>query len=78
MINEVLDIDEFLNGYWTSNNGLLLRDMIERVYDDHDELPTPYKTFICDLGKNTAVCGYLQCTGPDALQILMVRDLLSL
>ena len=62
---------EFLQEDITSENGRLIKILIRRLDEVYDDIPTPYVPFLNDLGKTSSVSGLLQCTGPEALQILM-------
>ena len=63
-------MEEFLGENITSSNGLLVRQLILRLHYDFDELPEEYKTFLGNIGKYTSVSGFMQCTGPEALETL--------
>ena len=63
----------FLNEDITSNNGLLLRNLVQRLDTDHGLVPDPYISLIADLGKYTSVCGLLQVTQARSLQLLEVN-----
>ena len=67
-----MDMNTFLNANWQTQNGILIRDLVDRVTTDFGDIPEPYMEFLGDVGKRTSVSGYLQCTRPDTLQILQV------
>ena len=54
----------------TSGNGLLIRNILERVQNSFGDIPGPYKRVIKDICKNTSVTGLLQCTKYQPLSIL--------
>ena len=56
-----------------SDNGLLIRSLIERLDGQHGNVPEPYLNFVADLGKFTSVCGFLQSTSNESLQYLKVK-----
>ena len=65
--------DEFLNAdVMETENGLLVQDLVARVYRYYDDVPDEYMRFLVDIGKQSSVPGLLQVTGPHALQLLQV------
>ena len=67
-----INTQEFLSSNITSTNGKLIKDMLRRLDQDHQEIPGPYLPFLTDLGKFTSVFGLIQPTGPRALELLQV------
>ena len=55
-------------------NGLLVRDLIQSLVDEHGEIPRAYIKLLKDVGAFSSVCGYVQVTGPDALTLLKVDE----
>ena len=46
-----INTQEFLSSNITSTNGKLIKDMLRRLDQDHQEIPGPYLPFLTDLGK---------------------------
>ena len=64
------DMEDFIDEDMTSENGQLIQELVMRLDNEHDEIPKEYSKFLADVAKYTSVSGYLQCTGPESLQIL--------
>ena len=73
LLTKNVSIEDFIQSDDISSaNGILVKDLVERVsvsWPD-DDLPKPYHRFIANISKYTSVAGYLQVTGPEALDIL--------
>ena len=61
----------------TSETGQLVWDLATRLEHEFEELPREYAVFLGDVAKFTSVSGYLQPTGPEALDCLKVRHINS-
>ena len=68
------DSVRYLRSPITSVNGLLVRDLIQSLVDEHGEIPRAYIKLLKDVGAFSSVCGYVQVTGPDALTLLKVDE----
>ena len=65
-----LSMNELLHENITSDNGIMVRDLISRIQTDDGEIPEEYKEFIKDITKTSPVVGYLQATHQESLNIL--------
>ena len=66
-------ISDFLAANFTSENGIMVKDLVRRLYNTHNSIPDEYKQFLQDIGKMSPVSGYLQVTSPGtALDLLKV------
>ena len=70
------ELFEYLAVNITSESGQLIWDLATRLEREYEELPKEYAVFLGDLAKYTSVSGYLQCTGPEALNVLKVKLLI--
>jgi len=72
LISGEINMSEFVSSKEiTSDNGLLLKDLISHVIEVSPlHLPSQYKEFICDISKSSAVAGLLQVTSAKPLNIL--------
>ena len=70
-----INTNEFISGNISSSNGQLVKTMVTRLHNSHQEVPKPYHDFLTDIGKFTSVFGYIQPTGPRALELLQVNCL---
>ena len=76
-----MTIQEFLQQNITSTTGLLIRCLVQRLANQHNDIPDQYVGFIANTAKLTSVCGLLQVTqdsGPEALEILWVSGNLNI
>ena len=73
LVTEDIGIGAFLNGNFNTPNGILVRDLVQRLYQDFADVPPPYQTLLSDLAKKTSVSGFLQCTRAESLEILKVK-----
>ena len=70
MLKEDITVEEFLADQFTSENGVLVQNVITRISLPGGEIPSSYYSFLRDLSEPTPVCGYLQATSQDSLNIL--------
>ena len=68
------DVTRYLSSPITSVNGVLVRDLVQSLVDEHGEIPSAYMKLLKDVGAFSSVCGYVQVTGPDALTLLKVDE----
>ena len=68
-----MNIGAFLNQNFASVNGILIRDLVQRLDTDFGYLPDPYIKLLSDLCTRTSVSGFLQCTRAESLDILKVK-----
>ena len=54
----------------TSENGLMFKNLIQRLINIWDEIPEEYMQFLNDISSASPVTGLLQATKPEALNIL--------
>ena len=59
-------------GQMSSQNRLLLFNLVLRLKTKFDSIPLPYNSFLAKLCKSSSVSGYLQPTGPLPLQLLQL------
>ena len=72
-MKENIRAGEFLQENIQSPNGLLVRALINRLFNIYDDIPDEYVEFLSDLSKNTSVSGLLQPTSADPLRVLRVK-----
>ena len=72
LLTKSMTVDDFINSYQiTSDNGTLVKNLVERISNSWpDDIPKPYHRFVANISKYTSVAGYLQVTGPEALDIM--------
>ena len=70
VIKEDITVAEFLEVPFTTENGVLVQNLVSRIHLPEGEIPKEYKQFMRDLEEPTPVCGYLQATSQDSLNIL--------
>ena len=70
LLKENITVEEFLEVPFTTSNGVLVQNLVSRIQLPEGEIPTEYKDFMKDLAEPTPVCGYLQATSQDSLNIL--------
>ena len=68
-----MNLGVFINQNFVSVNGILVRDLVQRVDGDFGGLPDPYIKLLSDLCTKTSVSGFLQCTRAESLDILKVE-----
>ena len=73
LVTGEIELFEYLAGDITSESGQLVWDLATRLEREFEELPREYAVFLGDVAKFTSVSGYLQCTGPEALEVLKVK-----
>ena len=69
---EEITINDFLVSDITSENGLLLREVIARLARTHVHCPEEYKDFFWDLSRQSSVSGLIQVNSREPLRILRV------
>ena len=70
LLKDEITVDEFLNKDITSENGLMFKNLIQRLINIWDEIPEEYMQFLNDISSASPVTGLLQATKPEALNIL--------
>ena len=72
LLTKSMTVYDFVNSdQITSDNGTLVKNLVERISNSWpDDIPKPYHRFIANISKYTSVAGYLQVTGPEALDIM--------
>ncbi len=70
LLRDEITVDEFLNEDITSENGLMFKNLIQRLINIWDEIPEEYMQFLNDISSASPVTGLLQATKPEALNIL--------
>ena len=65
-----MPLQQFLTSDITSENGLLIRAIIERLQRSHQTCPKEYKDIFSDLSKQTSVAGLIQVNSREPLVIL--------
>ena len=57
LVTEEIRAAEFLGSQLESENGELVREVIDRLYQVYDDVPDAYLPLLTDLGKYTSVTG---------------------
>ena len=70
MVEEDMPLQDFMTSDITSENGLLIRSIIERLQRSHQTCPKEYKDLFSDLSKQTSTAGHLQVNSREPLIIL--------
>ena len=61
LLTEEISTEEFLESDFSTDNGDLVHDLVTRLSQSWpDDLPAPYRRFLCSIAKYTSVAGYLQ------------------
>ena len=56
-----------------SYTGILIYNLVYRLSHQYQLIPREYIVLLTDLAKYSSVSGYLQPTGPEALEVLRVK-----
>ena len=70
LVDEDMPLQDFLTSDITSENGLLIREIIERLQRSNQTCPKEYKDLLSDLSKQTSVAGHIQVNSREPLVIL--------
>ena len=70
MLHDQITAEEFFQEDIVSENGILFKNLIQRLIHDWDEIPEEYMQFLKDICCASPVTGLLQATDSDALDIL--------
>ena len=71
LLSEKITGNEFLNSRdVTSENGILVKDLVRRLFTTYDEIPGSYVSFLSNISKACSVAGYVQVTCEEPLEIL--------
>ena len=63
LLSEKITGDEFLNSRdVTSENGILVKDLVRRLFTTYDEISGSYVSFLSNISKACSVAGYVQVT----------------
>ena len=74
LVTKKMSASEFLQSdLIVSQNCQLIKSLVTTLHKKYENsIPKEYLLFLADLGKKTSVPGFIQVTGPDALQYLEV------
>ena len=62
---------QFLAGNFSSENGRMIRDLVNRLQNTYNTVPDDYKQFLSDCSKMSPVTGFLQVTFPGTVLDLL-------
>ena len=72
LITEIITPQEFIQKVFKTPNGNLIKNLVTRLIQDFNgEIPEHYQKLLENLSKISPVCGFLQPTGPEALDLLL-------
>ena len=67
LVTENILPQEFLDGDMNSENGQLVRELVNRLDTVFQDIPNEYIDFLTDLAKSSSVTGLLQVNNLEAL-----------
>ena len=71
LVNGKISCEEFIAGDITSENGLMVTDLVNYLADEWpEELPKPYLKFLSNISKATSLRGLLQVSNNEPLEFL--------